>query len=257
MKPYYETDSVTIYYGDCLEIMKALPSGSVKAFVTDPPFVFAGGNSNGRSSMVDGQFFSYWWRNVCSLLVSLVDPSGEGFIWCDWRTAHIIAEGFKPKTQTYDYWRVPQMLYHYREMPGQGQPFRNSVDLIAYARGPKSKANRIPNTTHNWISKYWYYGKHKFHEAEKDPAIALQLLEWVSDPGDRLIDPFCGSGPVLISALRTGRQVIGIDNQEQHCETAAKRIEREAAQLKLFPQNHITSSSSGLACSGDLFSGKP
>jgi DNA modification methylase len=98
------------------------------------------------------------------------------------------------------------MLYHYREMPGQGQPFRNSVDMIAYLRGPKSTGERIENTTHNWISKYWYYGKHPNHPAEKDAELVETLLDWCSDPGDVVLDPFMGSGTVGVACINTERR---------------------------------------------------
>lgn len=221
-----------LYCGDCIEVMK--PLHSIDAIITDPPFAFAGGLSNGRSSLVDAQFFKTWWAIVCTELTNTLKPDADGFFWCDWRTSTIIAEGFKPKPQEYDFWRVQQMLYHYREMPGMGQPFRNSVDMIAYARGPKSKSDRIPNTTHNWISKYWYYGKHEFHPAEKDPGICEQLLDWCSDEGSTVIDPFMGSGTTGVACMKKGRKFVGIELDPAHFETACKRIENAQAQVTMF-----------------------
>lgn len=85
------------------------------------------------------------------------------------------------------------MLFHYREMPGQGQPFRSSVDMIGYVRGPKHKDPPIANTTHNFISEYWYYGKHDYHPAEKSPSIAEKLIAWSGDDGI-VLDPFADQG---------------------------------------------------------------
>lgn len=141
-------------------------------------------------------------------------PEAEGFIWCDWRTASSIASGFD-FGQKYGL-RLAQMIYHYREMPGQGQPFRNSVDLIAYVRGPKSTGHRVPKTTHNLISKYWYYGKHINHPAEKDPAICAQLIEWCSDPGAVILDPFMGSSSTGRACAMTERGFVGIEKDPEH-----------------------------------------
>ena len=41
MKPYYEDDLVTVYHGDCLRVLAALPEGSISAAVTDPPYELA------------------------------------------------------------------------------------------------------------------------------------------------------------------------------------------------------------------------
>lgn len=38
MKPYYSDDTVTLFHGDCLEVMRTLPDASVEAVVTDPPY---------------------------------------------------------------------------------------------------------------------------------------------------------------------------------------------------------------------------
>lgn len=38
MKPYYEDDHVTLYHGDCREVLPALPDASVDSVVTDPPY---------------------------------------------------------------------------------------------------------------------------------------------------------------------------------------------------------------------------
>jgi hypothetical protein len=54
---------------------------------------------------------------------------------------------------------------------------------------------------------------HGFHSypARMHPAIARALIERFSAPGDALLDPFCGSGTVLIEALRAGRRATGVD----------------------------------------------
>lgn len=38
MTPFYATESVTVYHGDCLDVLATLPDASVDAVVTDPPY---------------------------------------------------------------------------------------------------------------------------------------------------------------------------------------------------------------------------
>ncbi len=38
MTPYYEDDLVTLYHGDCQEVVESLPDDSVHLVATDPPF---------------------------------------------------------------------------------------------------------------------------------------------------------------------------------------------------------------------------
>jgi len=226
---YYEHDGITIYKGNCLDVMNVIESA--QAIVTDPPFAFTGGISNGRSSECSDQFFAYWWRDVCKGMTRICGPMGSGFVWCDWKTAAAFAAGFAPEEQTYDFWRMSQMLFHYREMPGMGRPFRSSVDMIAYIKGPKHRDPAIPNTTHNLISSYWYYGKHKYHPSEKSPEVAGRLIGWCSSEGDTILDPFMGSGTTLVAAKQLRRKAIGIEIEEKYCEIAKRRLAQEVLDL--------------------------
>lgn len=54
---------------------------------------------------------------------------------------------------------------------------------------------------------------HGFHSypARMHPDTARRLIEALSSPGDRVLDPFCGSGTVLVEARLAGRAAIGVD----------------------------------------------
>jgi DNA modification methylase len=224
----------TIVVGDCLDVMRQMPDGYVDTIITDPPFAFIGGNSHGRTSQIQNQFFSNWWTDVCAGLKRVCKPEGEGFIWCDWKSAVTIADGF-PEDQKYTWW-VSQILYHFREMPGMGRPFRSSVDMIAYIRGPKSNGQRVSNDTLNFISQYWYYGKHPNHPAEKSVEMCERLIEWCSDEGMIVFDPFIGSGTTAVAALKLGRRFYGCDIDPGYVEVANRRIEQtrlEMAQMEM------------------------
>ncbi len=141
----------------------------------------------------------------------------------------MIAKGFEPLMNTYDFWRVAQMLYHYRKMPGLGSPFRSTVDMIAYVRGPKHPHPPIGADTHNLLSEYWYYGKHPNHPSEKSVSIAEQLIGYCvhSDASAVVLDPFMGSGTTLVAAKLLGLRAIGIEQEETYVETAIKRLAQE------------------------------
>lgn len=54
---------------------------------------------------------------------------------------------------------------------------------------------------------------HEIHSypAKFPPAMPSRLIAELSSPGDRVLDPFCGSGTTLLEALRSGRSAIGVD----------------------------------------------
>ncbi len=54
---------------------------------------------------------------------------------------------------------------------------------------------------------------HGFHAypARAHPVTARRLIEGLTDPKDTVLDPFCGSGTVLVEAMLLDRQTIGTD----------------------------------------------
>lgn len=54
---------------------------------------------------------------------------------------------------------------------------------------------------------------HGFHSypARMHPLTARRLVEGLSRPGDVVLDPFCGSGTVLVEAILAGRAAVGVD----------------------------------------------
>ena len=50
MNPYYADESVTLYAGDCLDVLRTLPDNSVDAVVTDPPYNLTAGKQGGTGA---------------------------------------------------------------------------------------------------------------------------------------------------------------------------------------------------------------
>ena len=154
LKPYYTHGGISIYHGDCLQVLEGLPE-VVDAIVTDPPFAFAGGISNGLSSVADSQFFEYWLSGVFRLLHAVSSPESAWLLWCDWRTASIYDRVLARAAERYDSRSVSQVIVHDREMVGMGSPFRNQTDWIALVRGKKTDfKERIPKNQPNIVRSY-------------------------------------------------------------------------------------------------------
>ena len=62
------------------------------------------------------------------------------------------------------------------------------------------------------------------YPTEKNPEMLAQIINASSNPGDLVLDCFCGSGATLATAEQHGRRWIGIDNSEEAITTVLKRF---------------------------------
>ena len=70
-----------------------------------------------------------------------------------------------------------------------------------------------------------YPGK---HPAEKPLLLLEHMIATSSRAGDRILDPFAGSGSTLEAARALGRKAVGIEKDEAYCEKIAERLSRKA-----------------------------
>lgn len=72
------------------------------------------------------------------------------------------------------------------------------------------------------------------HPTEKPYRLMNMLVSDFSKKDDLIFDPFLGSGTTAVACEKLGRHWIGIEISEKYCEIAARRIDNEAKQGKLF-----------------------
>jgi len=119
MQPYYEDDAVTLWHGDCLDVLRELPDASVDAVVTDPPYGLefmgkewdkfgdvvadpasvggfqdgAGGNPYSRSRIRYGvgDGFQAWCEQWAAECLRVLKPGGHMLAFGGTRTWHRLA----------------------------------------------------------------------------------------------------------------------------------------------------------------------
>ena len=63
------------------------------------------------------------------------------------------------------------------------------------------------------------------HPTQKPLYILEQIIEASTNPGDLVLDPFCGSSTTGVAAKLLGRRYIGIDNVEEYIELSVRRLQ--------------------------------
>lgn len=73
------------------------------------------------------------------------------------------------------------------------------------------------------------------YPTQKPLAILDRIIQSSSNDGDVVLDPFCGSGTTIESAINNGRQYVGIDrNEDALIGYVQKRIDNATAQARIF-----------------------
>ncbi len=121
----------------------------------------------------------------------------------------------------------------------------NGTTYKNYSKGEQKReklANPVKRTKIKGnIWEYVVGKKAEDQEAKEHPApfpCALardHIYSW-TNKGDLVLDPMNGSGTTTLSALRLGRDYIGIDMSHEYCEIAKKRMKNYEQQLKLFSE---------------------
>jgi len=210
MKPYYEHAGITIYHGDCREI---LPSLTFDVMLTDPPYGISHPTdyaTRGRGILAQTNDFSpvHGDDQVFDPL-HLMTPA-QTILW----GANYYADRLIPVSG----W----LVWDKRVQQGVGVNDQADCEL---AWTNCVKGTRV--FRHMW-NGFWRDSEREesYHPTQKPVALMRWCLnlKWIVD--GVVCDPYMGSGPVLVAAKALGRRAIGIEIEERYCEIAARRLDQ-------------------------------
>ncbi len=239
VNPYYADDMVTLYLGDCLEVMAGLPDASVDAVVTDPPYSSGGRRENARSlrrsmtraveddDWIRGDSMStagfVWLLRACGVQWRRVlTPGGHVLAFIDWRMAGNLAAAL----ESADLRQHPTLVWDKTHF-GMGAIFRNQYELIVHmsAGTPRPPARRDVGNVLRFPAV-----RDGDHPTEKPQPLLGALLSVVC-PSGAVLDPFAGVGTALTAARMRGLRAVGIEADERYCEIAARRLAQDVLPL--------------------------
>lgn len=99
--------------------------------------------------------------------------------------------------------------------------FRSSHEcayVLAKGRPP------LPTQPVSDVSSGWVYTGNKLHPTQKPVEVLEPLVRTYCPAGGLVLDPFCGSGSMLVAALYAARRCIGIELDAAHAVSASNRL---------------------------------
>ncbi len=245
--PYYEHAGITIYHGDCLDVMRGMANDSIDVTMTSPPYNTL--PTSNKASGIHAQRKSGVNKWIARAAAGYADSKPESQ-YQSW-VAHVIGECGRVSKGLV--WVNHKVRYRDRFAvhPARFIPFpiyaevvwnrKVSMALNCKRFAPSHEALWAFGEPHYWddtqnkLMSVWdmpFDRDDNDHPCAYPIELAARPIRSSCPSGGIVIDPFCGSGTSLLAASREGRKAIGIEIEERYCEIAAKRLSQEVLPLE-------------------------
>lgn len=230
-----------VLQGDCLELMKDIPSGSVDMVLTDPPY---GTTACKWDSVIP---FEPMWEQ----LKRIIKPNGAIVLFGSqpFTSALVMSN---PKMFKYSwYWEKSKPSNF---LNAKKQPMRKVEDILVFCKKStvyypqglvigKQNSNSGRENTYGAVKKSWtqditytnyphnilrypnVVGSSAAHPTQKPVALMEYLIKTYTSKGETVLDFTMGSGTTGVACVNTDRRFIGIELDEGYFDMAKKRID--------------------------------
>ncbi|EIU03701.1 adenine DNA methyltransferase [Mycobacteroides abscessus 5S-0422] len=240
MNPHYQDESATLYQGDALAVLATLPTASVDAIITDPPYSSGGMVRSDRMGSTrtkyvdsgakhdladfggdnrDQRAYEYWCALWLAECLRITKPGGALVQFTDWRQLPSTSDAIQAGGWI---WRgiVPWIKPTARPQMGR---FTASAEYILWGTNGAKEID-MKNGTQRVHEGYHLLSapRDRQHITQK-PVELMRKLVGIAE-GGTVLDPFMGSGTTGVAAMLEGSTFIGIEHSAHYTEIAAERI---------------------------------
>ena len=241
--------------GDSFRILPLLADESVDLLIADPPYNLDKDFHGSRFRRMSDEEYEEYTERWLTLVLPKLKKTASVYVCCDWQCSGVIERVLKKHLQ------VRNRITWQREKGRSARHnWKNAMEDIWFATvsndytfnadavmqrrrviapyrqdgKPKDWEETAEGNFRNtgasnfWddISiPYWSMPENTAHPTQKPEKLLAKLILASSHAGDTVLDPFLGSGSTSVTAKKLGRHYIGIEQSEQYCIWAEKRLE--------------------------------
>lgn len=232
MKPFYEDESVTIYQGDCRDVLEELEI-SVDLILTDPPYgqQFQGKGSSSKANVRgDGAIQGVrLFRQALGLSTRLLVPGAHAYAFCHWESWPDFYDAASPHLQ------IKSGLIWDKAQGGMGDTeleYARDYEVAIFgveASTRRPLAGRRDGAVIRGIAPVHF--QQRTHPTEKPVPLMQYLIEKSCPAGGVVLDMFAGTGSVGLAARNLGRRAILIELDPTYCDLAVRRLQQRVLEL--------------------------
>lgn len=241
--------------GDTFETLKFLPEKTIDLLIVDPPYNLAKDFNGKKFKKSSDDVYEEYTESWISLIAPLLKDNATIYVCCDWQSSTEIGRVLKKH-----FYLQNRITWQREKGRGALSNWKNGMEDIWFATKSKTYTfnvedvkirrkviapykvdgkpkdweetaegnfrNTYPSNFWDDISiPYWSMPENTAHPTQKPEKLLAKLILASSNPGDVILDPFLGSGSTSVTAKKLGRHYIGIEQNEQYCVWAEKRLE--------------------------------
>lgn len=246
--PYYADDRATLYRADALAVLAALPTASVDALITDPPYSSGGMMRSDRAGSTvdkyvssqntkradltdfsgdnrDQRAYAYWCALWSAEAMRVTKPGGVALMFTDWRQLPATTDAIQSGGWV---WRGIVPWYKPAARPQSGR-FSAQCEYVVWG----SHGGMTTDLAAPCLPGFYQASSPRERERiTQKPLEVMRALCRICPPGGVVLDPFAGSGTTGVAALIEGRKFIGVEMTAHYAEVAANRLRTVARGYK-------------------------
>ena len=226
---------IDLLHGDCLELMKDIPDGSVDMILTDPPYL-QGYKTNRRKDNrheFSSEILNDTPQTGSLMIVKFLELSYQKLrnnssilVFCntnkiDFFKQEIEKAGFKIKN-------IIVWVKNNHTAGDLKASFGHQYEFVILANKGRRFINGNRDNDVMFFDKV--AGKEQLHQNQKPVDLLQYLVEKLSDSNNTILDPFMGSGSTGVACVNTGRKFIGMELEEKYFDIAKERIEQASTE---------------------------
>lgn len=227
-----------IHLGDCLELMKEIPTGSVDMVLCDLPY---GTTQNKWDSVIPLSSLWLEYRRVCKNNAAVVLTSAQPF------TSALVASNLKD----FKYEWVWKKSLKTNFLNAKKQPLRQHENLLVFYRAqpvykPQGLREGSVSGGNKGTSNYGAFSGgcqthtgypsdvleiangngENIHPTQKPVALFEYLINTYTNSGHLVLDSCSGSGTTAVACKQTGRRFVCIEKDETYWRKSVERLGR-------------------------------
>lgn len=239
---------------DCLDL---IPDGYFNLIIIDPPYNLSKDFHGRKFSAMKGEDYESYLRGWLGRVADKLAPDGSLYLCGDWRCGSAMQRVLEEHLTV-----MNRITWQREKGRGAAANWKNSMEDIWFA--VKNPADyyfnleavkirrrviapyRVDGRPKDWEESpegnfrvtcpsnlwdditvpFWSMPENTDHPTQKPEKLYAKLILASSRPGDRIFDPFMGSGTAAVVARKLGRRFCGVEVNRDYCLWAAKRLLR-------------------------------